>query len=52
MTSLLAVVLLALAVLYMTQFSAGTASPALRWTIVALAASIIAIRLIARRSRR
>jgi hypothetical protein len=50
-TGVLAVVLLGLCAVYLAQASAGSSSPAVRWLIVVLAAAIIAVRLLGRRSR-
>jgi hypothetical protein len=50
-TGALAVVLLVLCALYLTQFASGSSSPAIRWLIVALAAAIVLVRLLGRRSR-
>jgi uncharacterized membrane protein YvbJ len=50
-SSVLAVVLLALAALYMQRFVTVGAPDALRWVIVVLAAAIVALRVIARRAR-
>jgi hypothetical protein len=51
-SSILAVVLLALGALYMQRFVTAGAPDALRWVIVVLAAAIVALRVIARRARR
>ena len=50
--SVLALALLLLLALYMAQFATGQAPPYLRWVIVALAAVVVALRLLARRSKR
>ena len=51
-TSVLAVVLLALGALYMERFVTVGAPSALRWLIGILAAAIIALRVIARRTNK
>ena len=51
-TSVLAIVLLALSALYMQRFVTVGAPSALRWLIVVLAVALIALRVIARRTRR
>ena len=51
-TSVLAIVLLALSALYMQRFVTVGAPSALRWLIVVLAAALVALRVIARRARR
>ena len=50
-TTVLAIALVALLALYVTQLPDGATSTGLRWAIVVLAASIIGIRLMRRRSR-
>jgi hypothetical protein len=51
LTTVLAIVLVALLALYVTQPAGSGTSAGLRWAIVALAATIIGIRLMRRRSR-
>ena len=51
-SSVLAVVLLALCALDMQRFVTVGAPDALRWVIVVLAAALVALRVIARRARR
>lgn len=51
LSSVLAVVLLALAALYMQRVVTVGAPSALRWLIVVLAAALVALRVIARRTR-
>ena len=51
-SSVLAVVLLALGALYMQRFMTVGAPDALRWVIVVLAAAIVALRVVARRAGR
>jgi hydrogenase-4 membrane subunit HyfE len=51
-SSVLAVVLLALCALYMQRFVTVGTPTELRWLIVVLAAAIVALRVIARRRRR
>ena len=50
-SSVLAVVLLALCALYMQRVVTVGAPNAMRWVIIVLAASIVALRVIARRTR-
>ena len=51
LSSVLAVVLLALAALYMQRVVTVGAPSALRWLIVVLAAALVALRVIARRTK-
>ena len=51
-SSVLALVLLALGALYMQRFVTVGAPDALRWVIAVLAAALVALRVIARRARR
>jgi len=51
-SSVLAVVLLALCALYMQRFVTVGAPSELRWLIAVLAAAIVALRVVARRRRR
>jgi hypothetical protein len=51
-TSVLAIVLLALSGLYMAQVASGDAPAMLRWVVVVLAAAIVIVRVVVRRSRR
>ncbi|MSO46405.1 MAG: zinc ribbon domain-containing protein [Acidobacteria bacterium] len=51
-TSVLAIVLLALSALYMQRVVTVGAPGALRWLIVVLAAALVVLRVIARRTRR
>jgi hypothetical protein len=51
-TAILAIVLLALCALYMAQFVTAGAPGALRWVIILLAAAIVALRVMTRRTRR
>jgi uncharacterized membrane protein len=51
-SSVLAVVLLALSALYMQRFVTVGAPDALRWVIIVLAVALVALRVIARRARR
>jgi hypothetical protein len=50
--NVLAIVLLAVSALYMTQFATGGGPDALRWVLIVLAAIIVAYRLYGRRTRR
>jgi len=51
-SSVLAVILLALLALYMQSFVAVGAPATARWLIIVLAAAIVALRVIARRAKR
>jgi zinc ribbon protein len=50
-TAVLALVLAVLCAMYVTEFGDGGASSGLRWAIVVVAASIIAVRVMGRRVR-
>jgi ribosomal protein L40E len=52
LSSVLAIILLAICALYMQQFVTVGAPAELRWVIAVLAAAIVALRVIARRARR